>query len=88
MVTERKVVHQSFTNFNWPCQFGLNWKNFFIYIFYAWTLRLFYIVWFESLAFAITFYSDRRVGLLLVWYIDLIILSLVTNLCNNAIVLL
>ena len=51
MVTERKVVHQSFTNFNWPCQFGLNWKNFFIYIFYAWTLCLFYIVWFESLAF-------------------------------------
>ena len=51
MVTKRKVVHQSFTNFNWPCQFGLNWKNiFYIYIFYAWTLCLFYIVWFESLA--------------------------------------
>lgn len=32
MVTKRKVVHQSFTNFDWPCQFGLNWKNiFYIY---------------------------------------------------------
>lgn len=33
MVTKRKVVHQSFTNFNWPCQFGLNWKNIFLYMF-------------------------------------------------------
>ena len=50
MVTKRKVVHQSFTNFNWPCQFGLNWKNIFFYIFSMPGLSLLYIVWFQSLA--------------------------------------